>query len=312
MSAIDLDIRRLAQPARRAELPWAVSTRPGIRLLESDTAHVRVRVAGRGRRTLVFACDMPNVVESYDVVIQALEEDFRVVCFEQVGFGFSFPKPGFSFTRKAYVDAMVEMLRALDLGPYVLVSPCVNVFTALSVAHEHPELVERLVLMQAIRWRDQCRWAGWAIGRFMLACAGMPVLGKDITRTPYLGQWIWARIERPFARRTHPHVIYRAKERQARFQQIAEPLYDAHDHGAATCYASAYQNYFDPDDIIPTVSLPALVLWASADRGHAQADPRALLEYAPGAAWVEIANAGHHLDLEQPEAVAASIRDFLR
>jgi hypothetical protein len=64
---------------------------------------------------------MPNVVESYDDVIRLLEDDFRIVCFEQVGFGFSFPKDGFRFARRSYVDATVEMLHALDLGPYSLV-----------------------------------------------------------------------------------------------------------------------------------------------------------------------------------------------
>jgi pimeloyl-ACP methyl ester carboxylesterase len=40
-------------------------------------------------------------------------------------------------------------------------------------------------------------------------------------------------------------------------------------------------------------------------------DPKALLDYAPNAQWIQIADTGHHLDLERPEKVARAIRDFL-
>jgi pimeloyl-ACP methyl ester carboxylesterase len=311
MSAIDVDIRRLARRTKRLDPTWAVSTRPGLRMLELPQTRIRVRTAGSDGPTLVFACDMPNVVESYDEIIRLLANDFRIVCFEQPGFGFSYPKPGFGFTLRDYAGAMAAMLAALDLGPYTLVSPCQNVYQALIIAHERPALVERLVLMQAVRWLEMFDFADWAMGRFAFAGAFIPVLGKEIVGTPYLGQALWARMERQIARRTHPHVIYRAKVRPERFRQIAEPLYAAHDHGACACFGSAYQRYFDQTVHIPTASQPAMILWASADRGHARSDPKALRDYVPHAKWLEIPDTGHHLELENPEAVTRAIRDFI-
>jgi pimeloyl-ACP methyl ester carboxylesterase len=308
MTAIDFDIRRLA---RRTDcLAWAASTRPGIRLLDLPGAHVRIRVAGRGARTLVFACDMPNVVESYDEIIRLLGDDYRILCWEQPGFGFSYPKPGFGFTLGDYAGVMAAMLEAAGMAPYTLVSPCVNVFQALLVADAHRALIERLVLMQAVRWPDMAAFGDWAMGRFALAGAYIPVFGKELARIPYVGQCLWAGMERGIARRTHPHVIHRAKERPERFHQISDPLYAAHDHGACACFASAYQNYYDPRATIPIASVPTLVLWASADRGHVHSDPKALLDYAPHGEWLEIADTGHHLELENPEAIASAIRRF--
>jgi pimeloyl-ACP methyl ester carboxylesterase len=308
MSAIDCDIRRLS---RRSDcLTWATNTRAGIRILDLPGARVRVRIAGRGDATLVFACDMPNVVESYDEIIRLLGDHYRIVCWEQPGFGFSYPSAGFEFTLASYVSVMIAMLETLELGPYTLVSPCQNVYQALMVADQRPELVQRLVLMQAVRWRDMFGFADWAISRFVFAGAFIPVFGKEIVRTPYLGQLLWAGIEAQIARRTHPHVIYRANERQERFKQISDPLYAAHEHGACACFASAYQRYFDPNVYIPTAVQPTLILWANADQGHAQSNPKALLEYAPHARWIEIPDTGHHLDLENPEAVAKAIREF--
>jgi pimeloyl-ACP methyl ester carboxylesterase len=271
-----------------------------------------VRVAGRGRRTIVFACDMPNVVESYDEIIRLLGDEYRLVFWEQPGFGFSYPKAGFGFTLDEYVGAMTAMLELLDLAPYTLVSPCQNVFQALMVAHRRHDIVERLVLMQAVRWRDMKTFSDWAMGRFVFAGAFVPAFGKEIVRTPYLGQMLWANMERRIARRTHPHVIHRAKERPTRFRQISDPLYAAHEHGACACFASAYQNYYADMNIdFPVASQPTLVLWANADRGHIGSDPRALLAYAPHARWREVADTGHHLDLENPEALAEEIHEFV-
>ena len=309
MSAIDFDIRRLHP--RTLHTQWQTQTRAGIRILELPTAQVRVRIAGTGARTLVFACDMPNVVDSYDEIIRLLGNDFRIVCFEQVGFGFSYPKRGFGFTLAEYVAVMRDMLLTLNCGPYTLVSPCVNVFQALMLAARHPVLVESLVLMQAVRWLDMRSFSDWAMRQFAWAGALIPGLGSVISGTPYLGQLLWAGMERNIARRTHPHVIHRSRERRARFEQIADPLYEAHEHGACTCFASAYQRYFDPRIEIPTVTQPTLVLWGTADRAHVDSDAKALLDYAPQASWLELADTGHHLELENPAAASAAIRTFL-
>ena len=308
MTAIDFDVRRLSP--RIGRFDWARSTRPGIRILDLPYANVRVRIAGRGDHTLVFACDMPNVVESYDEIVRLLGDRYRVVAWEQPGFGFSYPKPGFGFTLDHYVRAMIDMLDQLGLGPYTIVSSCQNVYQALRVADGRPDLVARLVLMQAVRWPDNIAWAGWAMNQFVLAGTFMPFVGKQIVRTPYLGQFLWAAMEGSIARRTHPHIIHRAKERPERFEQIAHPLYAAHKHGACTCFASAYQNYFESDLEIPMTTKPTVVVWANADFGHAGSDPKALLDYAPHASWIELSDTGHHLDLENPEAIAAILRDF--
>ncbi len=312
MQGYDIDIWRLQRRAKRLDPAWVTKTRPGIRLIDLPITQVRVRVAGKGNRTIVFACDMPNVVENYDEVIRCLENDYRVVCFEQPGFGFSYPKPGFNFTRQAYADVLADVLRELALGPYILAFPCVSIFYGLQTAKQHADLVEQLVLMQATTWARQCDWAATVMGRFMLVTAALPIFGKEVTSAPFLGQAVWAAVEPAFARRTHPHVIYKASERQELFKRLSTPLYEAFDHGACNCMASAFQHYFkDAEAAIPIVDQSTLILWATGDRSHQKSDSHGLIAYAPNAVWQEIPDTGHHLDLENPEAVTGAIKRFL-
>jgi pimeloyl-ACP methyl ester carboxylesterase len=312
MNGYDFDIWRLQRRARRLDPRWAATTRPDVRFIDLPTAQVRVRVAGRGKRTIVFACDMPNVVDNYDEVIRHLEDDYRIVCFEQPGFGFSYPKAGFDFTRQAYAEILAGVLRELALGPYILAFPCVSVFYALSVAKQYPDLVEKLVLMQATDWSRQCDWAGIVMGRFMFATAGLPVLGKQLTATPFLGQAAWCAVEPRFARRTHRFVIYKSSERPELFQRLSQPVFEAYEHGACLCFASAYQHFFcDSESEISVAGQPTLILWATGDRSHKTSNSRGLMAYAPNARLQEIAETGHHLELENPEAVTGAIRRFL-
>lgn len=312
MNGYDFDIWRLQRRVKRLASDSVTMTRPGIRLLDLPTTQVRVRVAGQGNRTIVFACDMPNVVENYDEVIRYLEQDYRVVCFEQPGFGFSYPRPGFTFTRQDYADVLTSMLSELALGPYILAFPCVSIFYGLQVARQRPDLIEQLVLMQATNWSRQCDWAATVVGRFLLVSAALPLFGTQVTATPFIGQAVWAAVEPAFARRTHPHVIYKAAERQELFQRLSKPLYEAFDHGACNCMASAFQHYFkDPEVAISRVKQPTLILWATGDRSHHMSDSHGLLAYAPDAVWQEIPDTGHHLDLENPGVVTEAIKRFL-
>lgn len=131
MRAIDIDILRLSRRLSTIDREVITGSRPGIQLLELDDSYVRIRTAGTGQHTIVVACDPPNVVENYDAFIGALEADFRVVIFEQPGFGFSYPKLRFDFTRRGYARILTQVLDRLGHGPYVLAfrqsadfSPC--------------------------------------------------------------------------------------------------------------------------------------------------------------------------------------------
>ena len=146
------DTTRLAKRLPNLIDPWVTGNRPGLRIIDLPNTFVRVRIAGEGGQTIVFACDPPNVVEQYDEIIEWLGPKYRVVCFEQPGFGFSFPKAGFGFTLAEYTDTLIALLEELNLAPYSLAFPCFSTYYAIAAAHRRPDLVRRLILMQATSW----------------------------------------------------------------------------------------------------------------------------------------------------------------
>jgi len=63
----------------------------GIRTLLTSRGRMRVRDVGHGARSLVFVCDMPMLIEHHAELFALLREDFRVLCLELPGLGFSQP-----------------------------------------------------------------------------------------------------------------------------------------------------------------------------------------------------------------------------
>jgi pimeloyl-ACP methyl ester carboxylesterase len=59
------------------------------------------------------------------------------------------------------------------------------------------------------------------------------------------------------------------------------------------------------------ITVPTLLLWGESDRIVAPGYPEAYASLIPGARLQRIPEAGHHPELEQPEAVAAAIARFL-
>jgi pimeloyl-ACP methyl ester carboxylesterase len=67
----------------------------------------------------------------------------------------------------------------------------------------------------------------------------------------------------------------------------------------------------DARAVLPTISVPTLVLWGELDEVTPREDAEALAQNIPNAQFEVIANAGHLSNLEQPDAFNTAVRRFL-
>jgi pimeloyl-ACP methyl ester carboxylesterase len=279
--------------ARRARGP---ACSRDIALVELPRATIRVRVAGRGPRTIAIVPDPPNVIEHYDRLIALVAEDFRVVCLEAPGFGFSVPGRDFDFGLDTQVQSIAAVLFRLGFAPYALAFPCFAGLVAARVAADHPELVSHVAFVQTPSWPEELAWV-------------RRVDARGLLQTPVLGQLLTS-----FGKRRVARAWYRAAlPPGADAAPFLRPALDAFDRGAVYCLASAFQAAVrTPDPRLRPVRQPALVVWGGADRTHRRTDERSILAYAPHADWARFDAAGHFPDLEQPERFRDELVHFVR
>lgn len=115
-------------------------------------------------------------------VLPALaEQGFRSIAPDWIGFGFS-AKPDrrdFAYTPDAYVTALAEFLRAMEINRFSLVVQGFLGSVGLQYALRHPEQIERLAILNAPL--PPTAKVPWKIKQL-----GLPFVGDVVTQDPLL------------------------------------------------------------------------------------------------------------------------------
>lgn len=273
-----------------------------IETVDVARATLRIRTGGAGDspRTVVMALDPPNVLEHYAQPFIAWQRaSARLVAFEPPGFGQSTAPRGYRHGLDEAASIVVALLERLaSPKPAVLAFPCLSAYVALRVAHERPDLVGGLVLMQAPSWSEERAWADRVDRRGVLRTPGLGQLALLFRSDPIVRSWYKAAVADP--------------ERGAHLAAIANETLD---HGARFPLASAFQAAFRGDAAPPPrlqADIPALHVWGRRDRSHRASDPASVREHAPHAEVVTMEDVGHFPELEAPVAFRDVVVEWMR
>jgi len=107
--------------------------------------------AGNGA-PLILIHGLADNVEIWDSVIPPLAAKFRVIAFDQIGFGQS-DKPLLNYRVSTFVDFLDGFMSELKIERASLVGNSLGGWVAASFALAHPERVDRLVLCDAAGYR---------------------------------------------------------------------------------------------------------------------------------------------------------------
>lgn len=225
--------------------------------------------------------------------VEWLAATHRVIALDQRGHGQSTRRPG-DVSRAAYVQDVIALIEILDTGPAILVGHSLGGHTAMLVAAQRPDLVDRLVVAEATPERD----------------AGAP---ERVRR--WLSSW-----PVPFRSRLAAVDFFNALEyfhSASAVKTWAAGLDERHD---------GLWPRFDIDVMVESlreiatndywsrwsaIGCPTLVVGGEYGAvSREQADE--MLERLPGADLSEIAGAGHDVHLDQPGCWRNAISGFLR
>lgn len=285
-------------PASGAEGP-----RPGPfeRVVRDVTARgVRMRVLEAGSRAT------PPVVlihgflvnhQSFDDVIDELAERFFVIAPDLPGFGESEkPNPArYAYGVESFSEAIADLMAAFGVGPAHVIGHAMGASVAITLAARHRELVDRMILIDALCYRFP-----------------LPLKGR-LVMTPVLGGLLFKQLL--------GRALFRAYFRDDYYGPTAPfPLERVDDHyrrfNAPAARESAYavmQAVLDTRTVVaqlPRIAVPTLVVWGRDDRLLAHAHGGRLAREIQGAR-LHIMDAGHAPHEEQPAEFVAIATEFL-
>jgi 3-oxoadipate enol-lactonase len=271
---------------------------PGFeeRFVDVRGCRLRYLIAGEGE-PLLLVHGLGGAAANYLLLAPLLLEGRRVLVPELPGHGGSAPLPA-APSLNGFADRIAILLER-ELGPAAVVGHSLGGAISLRMAIRRPDLVDALVLAGAAGISSGSRRA-----RYALTVTALVKPGRRIA--PY-----GARVARSAALKTLVFGRWGAADPPALPEEMARAFLSGPARHTDTVSASQALMRDDPRSDLDRVACPTLVLWGARDN---QLPVRDAFEYARRlhAPLRVIADCGHLLIGERPDACADAIESFLR
>jgi pimeloyl-ACP methyl ester carboxylesterase len=235
-------------------------------------------------------------------VIPRLTDRFTVIAPDLMGHGLS-EKPVGDYSLGSFASGIRDLLEVLDIDRASVVGQSFGGGVALQLAYQHPELCERLVLVDSGGLGREVSW----MLRFM-----------TLPGSEYLMPVIFPR----FVRDWGDNLFRFINDRGIRLSRITE-MWSAYASLAESenrlAFGRTIRAVIDPggqtvsamDRLYLASPMPTLIIWGDRDDiipvSHAHAAHQAI----PGSRLVVIEGAGHFPQIEEPEQFVHALVDFI-
>jgi pimeloyl-ACP methyl ester carboxylesterase len=220
-----------------------------------------------------------------------LADEFTVIALDAPGFGSS-DDPGPTWTTADYGDHLADVLGALHLDRPTIIGLSFGSVYALAHFRQHFQQVGALVLVSG--------YAGWA-GSLPQAEVQRRIQQIEREIAGPVDQIVEDWLPTLFTSDASPDAIDLVTSMMRNFRPtgIRSALYAL---GAV-----------DLRDVLPAITVPTLLIYGEQDvRSPADVVGSDMHARIPGSTLLVIQNAGHMVNLEQPHAFNAAIRQFAR
>lgn len=273
---------------------------PEITLRDVNARGVRTRALTAGspkKPALLLVHDFLVSHLEWEEVIEPLAEHFHVVAPDLPGFGESEkPDPArFSYTIEALSEAVVDVIAALGVGRTTILGHGLGAAIAITIAAQHTELVQRLVLEAAVCYPPPRRLAP--------QLSLVPVVGGIFFKQFYSRAMFRSYFQRQVF---GPRATVPIERIDRHYELLSTP--NARESAHAVMHAM-----FETRPVIARlgrIQTPSLVVWGHDDRllpvSHGQR-----LAHEIAGAKLSIMDAGHSPHEEAPERFVEQVTQFL-
>jgi esterase len=247
---------------------------------------------------LLFLHGGALTAHSWDFVCRELRARYRCLALDQRGHGDSEWSPELDYGVDAHVRDIAGVVAVLELGRPVLIGQSLGAINALSVAARHPDLPAALVLVDAAPWvrRDGAR----RVADFVLAPAELPSVEDFVERAVRFNP----RREPALLRRSLRHNLRRLPNGMWTWK------YDRR-HLSSERFDEFAASLPELERLIPEIRCPTLVVRGEESDVLTGADAQRLASALPNGRAVSVPGAGHTVQGDNPEGLAAELREFL-
>jgi pimeloyl-ACP methyl ester carboxylesterase len=268
------------------------------RFMEVDGVRLHYQEAGDPNAPpmiLIHGFAASNLVWS-KVFLEFAEAGYRVIAPDLPGYGYSAKPRHLDYTIANQAEMIVNFLKQMEIEHAVFVGSSYGAAIAATIALDHPDLVEKLVMVGAVNNNKPTRY-------LLMRLFGSPIIG-DILSPLLVGS---RRLLRRRMKRVYDRHSWVLDERRVDARHL--PL---RTRGAHRAIIRTVRRW-DAERISREAHLitqPTLLIWGDTDREVPLQDGERLQASIPGSRLLVFRECGHLPHEEYPEAFTIVVSDF--
>ncbi|NMH86963.1 alpha/beta fold hydrolase [Flavivirga algicola] len=267
----------------------------GARLTKTDYGNIRVLDTGGNKPVIINTPDGPNVIEHHLKLIKELSKNFRIICFELPGIGFSYPNFKYDYSLTKASKLIINLMDILKVPRATLAFSCSNGFYAIKTAELYPDRVNKLFLSQTPSLHAMDEWVKKSI--------------PNILKYPLIGQVSNSFSEKKFAKMWYRYALPKGTD-VSEYQNIA---LNSLNTGGCFCLSGLVQGLKkDLNTSLKLLEVPSTLIWGNMDYTHKKTNNESILEHIPNCEIIEFGNCGHFPELEETNKYVKLINERFR
>jgi pimeloyl-ACP methyl ester carboxylesterase len=244
--------------------------------------------------------------------LPTLAADCRCYAIDLIGFGGSAkpqPKLEIDYTFETWGQLIADFCREVAGGPAFLVGNSIGCVAIMQAAVDFPDIAEGVILLNCSlrllhdRKRAELPW---------YRSFGTPIAQK-VLNVKWISQLFFKQLATP---KTLKKVLLQAYRRpESVTDELVNMLLEpAKDSGAVEVFVAfiSYSQGPLPEDLLPRLSCPALILWGTDDPWEPIALGRELAKFPAVEKFIPLEGVGHCPQDEAPELVNPILLDWIK
>lgn len=263
--------------------------------LDANGIKTRIMESGTGE-PLILMHGTGGHIEAYGKNIKGLAEDFRVICIDMLGHGYT-DKPDKPYGIDAYSDHLLDVINALGLEEVYLSGESLGGWVAAWFAAEHPEYVKAMVLNTPGNVNSDPEIMSRLRDSTIKA-----VVEANYENVKTRLEWLM-----------YDKSVVTDELIQSRYDIYTQPAYQEAVYNIVYLQdPEARKQYIWDPSWCSKIKAPTLLAWTDHDPTSTVEQAKPIQEMIPGAELTVIEDAGHWPQWEQVEAFNQVIKDFLK
>ncbi len=267
-------------------------TSQDIFYLDTDYGKIRVLDTKEMKPILINVPDGPNVIEHQMGLIKQLSANFRVVCFEYPGVGFSFPNKQYNYTIDHGTKLLIQVMDSLKLERVSVLFSCSNGYYAINLAQINPDRIQHIFLSQTPSISAILDWTNKSIPNILevpiLGQAANAILVKKLVKT-------WYKLALP---------------RELKDETFVDTALKSINKGGCFCLSSLVIGLKKSAKKQLWVDrVPTTLVWGTKDFTHRKTDMNSINDHIKDCEIIEFSSCGHFPDLEDTKKMVQLINE---